>query len=63
MIHKDADHIIRESRFLVKRLRQNFPDPQDFDQVVKRVIDHVLKEYNYDPRAAEVTLEAIFGGE
>lgn len=58
----NLDFIIAESRGLVANLRRNFPDPQDFDHQVKRIIRDMLKEYKYSPRTIEVTMRAIFGG-
>ena len=61
MIPTSYDALVKDSRVRIKRLRKQFPDPEDFQRKVCLVLRVCLEEQGCSPKAVAFTMAAIFG--
>lgn len=55
-----VDHIVRDQRMLVARLRKQYPNPADFDQYVRAPFEETLKRQGIGSKAVSAILRATF---
>lgn len=61
IVPTSIDKCVEAARQCVARMRAQYPDQQDFDYFIKRMLGEMLREQGYSPKAIAFTMDTIFG--
>lgn len=60
LIPTTLDQYVRHSRDLIRKMRGDFSDQQDFERWIRQGLVETLEAYGYDRKAIAFTVRAIF---